>query len=353
MIKKCITLFVPLAFGLFFTSCLPSQPRCTDYEDNFEALWKIIDERYCFLEDKDIDWDEVRLEYKTRLEKGVKNDFEFFALMTKMLRELKDGHVNLISSFDNGRYHDFVGDETKGLNIYARNKALGHPVFHISGGMRYARYSVTDNDATFGYLSYSSFSSSLGDMNFILDYFSDTDGIILDVRGNGGGLVENANKLASYFFEEKILVGYTSHKLSPRRGDFSEPKPLYITPNKGKKWTKKPLIILQDRGCYSATNDFLYKVTNAKNVVRIGLRSGGGAGMPASSELPNGWRVRYSAVKSYNSKMEFVEDGIDPDIVVENESYYEKPDAIDNILNRAILYLLQHKHGKLDNKPNE
>lgn len=32
--------------------------------------------------------------------------------------------------------------------------------------------------------------SSLGDMNFILDYFSDTDGIILDVRGNGGGLVE-------------------------------------------------------------------------------------------------------------------------------------------------------------------
>ncbi|MDO5035987.1 MAG: S41 family peptidase [Porphyromonas sp.] len=339
--RQYYTLALLMILGLL--GCVPQEPKNSDYMTNFEALWKIIDERYCFLEEKGVDWDKVHRIYAQKVKNEARDDLTFFHLMTEMLRELKDGHVNLISSFDNGRYTEIVDDATTGLNIYARDMVLGRPEYWLSGGMRYVRLKVINTDISFGYISYGSFSSSLGDMKFILSLFKDCDAIILDVRGNGGGRVDNATKLVSYFLTEKTLVGYSSHKLSPRRGHFSELKPLYISPNESITWTEKPLIILQDRGSYSATNDFLYKVATAKNVVRIGQRSGGGAGLPSSSELPNGWRVRYSAVKNYDANKKPVEEGIDPDIYMENDSYYDNPDAVDNILLRAIKYVTDLK----------
>ena len=100
-------------------------------------------------------------------------------------------------------------------------------------------------------------------------------------------------------------------------------------------------MILQDRGCYSATNDFLVKVSLAPNVYRIGLPSGGGGGMPATSELPNGWRVRYSAVKSLDIHKRSIEGGIAPDKEVANETFDKNPKAPDLILSEGILYLIK------------
>lgn len=330
-----------LALLLTLTSCIPQEPKNSDYLTNFEALWTIIDQRYCFLDEKGVDWDAVHEEYEPKVRSEVKSDLQFFYLMAEMLDNLKDGHVNLISPFDVSHNYDWLGDETEGLNIYARQKALGGKL-KSSGGMRYNRYTLSERpDITFGYISYGSFSSGIGNTDFIFEYFKDCVAIILDVRGNGGGSVENSDKLVSLFLKEKTLVGYSSHKTGKGRADFSTPKALYISPSEGKTWTEKPVLILQDRGCYSATNDFLYKVDMAPHVTRIGLRSGGGAGLPAGSELPNGWRVRYSAVKNYNSKMEYVEQGIEPDIYQEGVSYTEAPQGPDVILIRAIRYLME------------
>lgn len=321
---------------------MPDTPVDRDHKSNFEALWKIINERYCFLDEKQVDWDEVHDRYLRKLEAKDTDDLEFFFLMDSMLNELKDGHVNLYSDFDISRYHDLVPDPTTGLNIYARSRHISGRLF-VSGGMRYGVFKTQDEGVRFGYISYSSFSNSIGNMKAILTLLKNADAIILDVRGNGGGSVENSNKLASYFLKEKTLVGYTVHKTGPARDAFSEPKAHYITPNEDITYTEKPLIILQDRSCYSATNDFLYKVALADNVTRIGEISGGGTGMPATSELPNGWRVRYSAVKSYDKDMNQLEGGFVPDIEVHNESYYENPNATDNILMTAVQHIISLK----------
>lgn len=57
---------------LLLLCCLPIQTGCIgedDYADdpvgNFEQLWKIIDERYCFLDSKGIDWNAVHEKYKS------------------------------------------------------------------------------------------------------------------------------------------------------------------------------------------------------------------------------------------------------------------------------------------------
>lgn len=339
--KKHLLYFVLLIGSLLsFIGCVRETPLNTNHKENFDALWNIINERYCYLDEKNLDWDTMYTHYSGYLNVVKGDDLRFFKMLSTMLNELKDGHVNLISTFNVGRYNGWQGDPSEGYNHYTRKKILGDN-YLSSGGMRYVKgVSNIDKDIKIGYILYESFSSSLGDMNFIFNFMSDCHGIIIDVRGNGGGLVDNANRLVSYFIEQKELVGFYSYKTGPGRDKFSELKPEYIEPHKSVRWLSKPVVVLQDRGCYSATNDFLSKIRVAKNVVRIGLPSGGGGGMPAVSELPNGWRVRYSAVKGYSRDKVSLEKGIAPDIYMANEIFDVQPNAKDRIMGKAIEYII-------------
>ena len=38
-----------------------------DAEGNFEMLWKICDENYCYFDYKNIDWDSIHTFYRTRI----------------------------------------------------------------------------------------------------------------------------------------------------------------------------------------------------------------------------------------------------------------------------------------------
>ena len=101
-LTRTLPAVVTLLLGL--SACIPSQPVNADYRANFEALWTIIDERYCFLDEKGIDWDSIHTAYSKEIdlmeEQKVTNDLAFFQLMAKMLDELHDGHVNLMTGFD-------------------------------------------------------------------------------------------------------------------------------------------------------------------------------------------------------------------------------------------------------------
>jgi len=54
----------------------------------------------------------------------------------------------------------------------------------------------------------------------------------------------------------------------------------------------------------------------APNVTVIGDKTGGGSGLPFSSELPNGWSVRFSASPMFNAEKEHIEFGVEPDLRV-------------------------------------
>ena len=66
------------------------------------------------------------------------------------------------------------------------------------------------------------------------------------------------------------------------------------------------------------------------HVKTVGDKTGGGAGMPFSSELPNGWGVRFSACPMYDAKMRANEEGIEPDVKVNitTEDYQRGTDTI-------------------------
>ena len=56
---------------------------------------------------------------------------------------------------------------------------------------------------------------------------------------------------------------------------------------------------------------------HAHNAIIVGDRTGGGGGLPFSSELPNGWSVRFSASPTFNAQKEHIEFGVEPDVRLE------------------------------------
>jgi len=92
--------------------------------------------------------------------------------------------------------------------------------------------------------------------------------------------------------------------------------------------------ILTNRGCYSATNEFVSIMKYAPQVTVVGDKTGGGSGLPFSSELPNGWSVRFSASPMFNAEKQHIEFGVDPDVeVMLSEADADK--KIDTIIETA------------------
>lgn len=277
---------------------------------NFEALWNIIDKNYCFFEYKEIDWNNVYNEYSTRITSEISSE-SLFKLMGEMLSELKDGHVNLTASHDITRYWEWHENYPPNFVSEIQEHYLEND-YGITSGMRYKIFE--DN---VGYIYYGSFSNDVGEsgLDQILNRMAICKGIIIDVRNNGGGNLSNVEKITSRFFNERTLVGYISHKIGPNHNDFSELYPKYAESSNRVRY-QKPVIILTNRGCYSATNEFVSIMKNANNVTIIGDKTGGGSGLPFTSELPNGWSIRFSASPMFNAHKEHIEFGVEPDIYV-------------------------------------
>ncbi|MDR2854337.1 MAG: S41 family peptidase [Prevotellaceae bacterium] len=315
-----------LIISLFSSCVTDDEPQFDNsVKGNFEALWRIIDTRYCYLEYKHIDWDSVHDAYLPRL-KEVKDQYQFFDLLSEMLAELKDGHVNLSSSFDRSRYWNWYSDYPDNFNskIIYSDKYLGRN-YRISGGFRYKKIA----DDRIGYIWYNSFSDGFS-FPAVIAQFADCEGLIIDVRNNGGGTLTYAETLASYFFEQKETTGYMCHKTGDGHNDFSTLQTVVTPANY--VW-KKPVAVLTNRMSFSATNDFVCRMQYAPNAIIIGDRTGGGGGLPLSSELPCGWTVRFSASPMFDREKNHIEFGIDPDIKVDMDTLDNVNDAI---IDRAV-----------------
>lgn len=354
MKAKHLLYIAALTFVLPLQSCFINEDKTivNDAKGNFEMLWKICDENYCFFEYKNIDWDSIYTVYEPRVYNGMSSN-GLFNVCADMLTELKDGHVNLYYSYDTGRYWAFYEDYPANYceRIVVENYL--HFDYYRKDGFVYKV--LPEN---IGYMHYSSFAHefSEGLLDHILTMFKDCKGVIIDIRDNGGGSVANVNKLACRFTKEKkILKGYKLHKTGKGHNDFGDTITQYLTPpsnfmslasysgdsisidNQRVRFVK-PVVVLTNRSVYSAANDFVRTMKVLDNATIIGDRTGGGGGIPISFDLPNGWAVRLSATPMLDINFEHTEMGIEPDIKIDMA-----PDAEitgrDAILDKAIEYL--------------
>jgi hypothetical protein len=336
--KRLVFTSMLLSLFFFFQSCYERDEYTTDPRSNFEALWKLIDENYCFFDYKKIDWDAVHARYSPMIADTM-NRYELFNILGQMLAELKDGHTNLVTTFNTSRFWNWHENYPDNFNEVVHRKYLGSN-YNLAGGMRY----LVMRDSI-GYVYYGNFSTPIGEAHLdeMFYHFKDCKALIFDVRNNGGGSLAYSERIASHFAEEKLLVGYIIHKTGPGHNDFSEPYPIELEPTKRIKWLR-PVAVLTNRSCYSATNDFVNKMKLFPQVTIIGDRTGGGCGLPFHSELPNGWGVRFSSSPILDANKNYTEYGVDPDIKVDiNES--DQLNNIDTIIEEALNYLRKKASG--------
>jgi C-terminal processing protease CtpA/Prc len=329
--KKAIVFLVSL---VLLASCVDTEERANTPQGNFEALWEIMDEHYCFFDYKQVDWQSIYNKYKVRVNDKM-TESQLFEVCCDMLSELRDGHVNLSYSMDFGRYWKWQEGYPKNFSDTLERRYLGTD-YKIASSLYYR---VLDDNI--GYIRYDSFQKAIGEGNLddVLVYLALCRGLIIDIRNNGGGDLTTAEMLAGRFVHEKTLVGYMQHKTGTGHNDFSDLEPQYLEPSSNIRW-HKPVCVLINRSVYSAANSFTVMMHALPNVKIVGDHTGGGSGLPMSNSLPNGWAVRYSACPMYDKDKQQTEFGISPDVNV-TLSDESTAKGIDDIIEAARKIIAQ------------
>ena len=331
-----IKLIAVIALSLFAVSCqeefFEKDMPSTNPFDNFEYLWKECDKKYSFFDVKKINWNDVKVKYSSKLYEGMSGD-SLFKVMGSMLNELRDDHTNLVSNFNVSSYKvNLTAQDNFDWRIVVDNYITKN--YYQSGPFSHNFL----NNGKIGYVRFPAFTGTVDakNLDFVLSRYKNTNGLIVDLRENGGGAVTDVFNILSRFVEAKTLVYYSRIKKGPGHNDFSEAEPAYVEPYKGIRYNKK-VVFLVDRGTYSA-GSFTSLATKAlDNITLIGDTTGGGLGLPNGGQLPNGWTYRFSITQALTlDKKPDYENGVPPDIKV---AFDWSNRAKDKILDRAILEL--------------
>lgn len=315
MKKRLIYLLIIQIISL--TSChkwlLDNEVASKDPFINFHYLWNEVDKKYAYFELKQVNWDSIKIAYHSKLYYGISED-TLFTILGNMLNQLRDDHTNLISPFNTSRYNVFVQGDDNFEYKTIQQHYIRESEYTI-GGFKHGFI----NGYNIGYIRYGSFAISVNnsDLDFILERYKNTKGIIIDLRENSGGNFVNIPKILSRLTDKKILVMYNRTRNGAGREDFGPYEPFYISPSNRTKYVNKPVIVLIDRGSYSATTFFALASKAMSNITLVGDKTGGGGGLPNGGQLPNGWTYRFSITQSYDlNKINYAEDGVEPDYYV-------------------------------------
>ena len=331
-----------LGFALFALASCERAFIDGDAPDNpvnvFDYLWNKVDQQYSFFDLKGVDWDSVYEVYRPKVYDDMDDD-SLFKVCVAMLNTLNDGHTYLIVG-DEEVYNDSVynwmyakrniDEDVVAMNYLTTNHHTTGCFLHnaIRGGkVAYVRYpSFLDDFA-------------MRDLEYLLDFYENCDGIILDLRQNYGGNIYNIRRLLNILDNHGQLLYWTQIKAGPEHDNFTELSAVYAPETSNANPYTKPMAVLIDRGTFSAASFFSISTMGYDNVKLFGDYSGGGLGLPNAGALPNTWVYRFSITRTIALDGGNYENGVPPDVRVLLDPAMTAQ-GIDNVIETAADYIL-------------
>ena len=164
-----------------------------------------------------------------------------------------------------------------------------------------------------GYIRMRQFTSGVGErirseVNGLVE--QGAEGIVLDLRGNPGGLLNEAVNVASVFIEEGAVVEVK---------DRDDPRRAYRA--KGDAIEGLPLVVMINKGSASASEIVAGAVQDAERGTLVGERSFGKGTVQNIHRLDAGGGVKYTSAEYFTPSGDSIEDvGVKPDRVVDGTS---------------------------------
>ncbi len=275
-----------------------------------EVLWETFDEIYPYFVHKGIDWDVLGDEARGELDEDASYD-EWIAAVEGLLAPLRDNHVYLYTPDGDLIYPGYTGwegniDKTVVDTEYLTDLDYSGDVTTgwLSASLGYVRIDSWTDEGT------------PDTVDAALEQFGAAEGLVVDVRANGGGNELYALGVAGRFAEETTLYGYTQYRDGPEHDDFTEPYPRNMPAIGPWTWTAPVALLTGDR-CMSSNEAFVAAMRELPQVVTVGADTAGSTGNPTMVELDDGTQLILSTWIAYLPDMQVIEDlGIPVDVPV-------------------------------------
>jgi len=175
-------------------------------------------------------------------------------------------------------------------------------------------------------------------------------GLVLDLRNDPGGLLDQAVRVADHFVEDGLIV-YTEGREKESKMQFSA--------SKGKKEPNYPIVVLINSGSASASEIVAGALQDHKRAIVMGTQSFGKGSVQTIIPLPDQSGLRLTTARYFTPKGRSIQaKGITPDITVERLELPKESAKKDGFLREKDLENHFEVKGepaevKKDEKPDE
>lgn len=144
------------------------------------------------------------------------------------------------------------------------------------------------------------------------------EGLIIDLRGNPGGLLDEAVNVSDLFLDDAVVT-YTKDRAGDKR---------YYKAKDGQIIRNVPLVILVDGGSASASEIVAGALQDHKRAILIGSRTFGKGSVQNIIDFADGTAVKLTTARYYTPSGRSIQaTGIVPDVVINDVSVKNKTNA--------------------------
>ena len=321
------------SYAYFRLSDLPQHCRSggttfdTDPLLNFDVFWSTMNEQYAFFEQRGVDWNELRDQWRGQLN-GASSDEDLFNVLIELITPLCDGHVQLMSDTEefNGEMNP---DCWNGLAQHLMDEFVYHVQYdspfeyyqqefvpsvlntieegYIQGELASALLDKIlwgDLGGGVGYLNILQLTeytgpdaTPVGDLeslapvlDTVMASLADKQALVIDIRLNTGGYDPVALAVADRFVHQP-RVALTK---KARWNDGFTARQAYVSSPADDSPFNRPIVILTSDLTASAAENFLLAMQSLPHVTIIGETTVGVHSDVLLRSLPNGWHFTLS-----------------------------------------------------------